>query len=105
VLNTTPAEEFVARSFEWNSGPAFAGPGQHLIPVPADVEPGLWRVCTVPDTPGLCAEFEVTADGAHRRIRTIVAGADCEPVTLLWVDRRGRGAARNHGCRAPFRQP
>ena len=58
------AEEFVARNFEWQSGPAFDGTDPHLIPVPDDAEPGLWRVCTVDGTAGLCAEFEVTADGA-----------------------------------------
>jgi hypothetical protein len=64
MVNTTAGEEFVARNFEWDSGPGFDGPGQHLIPVPDDSAPGLWRVCTVPDTPGLCAEFEVTPGGS-----------------------------------------
>ena len=63
LVNTFTAEEFVARNVEWNSGPAFDSTDPHLIPVPDDAEPGLWRVCTAPDTPGLCAEFEVTASG------------------------------------------
>jgi hypothetical protein len=61
-VNVFTAEEFVARNVEWTAGPAFDGTDPHLIPVPHGVEPGLWRVCTVPDTPGLCAEFDVIAD-------------------------------------------
>ena len=64
MVNTFTAEEFVARNVAWDSGPAFDGTDPHLIPVPEDAEPGRWRVCTAPDTPGLCAEFEVTANGA-----------------------------------------
>lgn len=62
MVNTFTAEEFVARNVEWNSGPAFDSTDPHLIPVPDDAQPGRWRVCTVPDTPGLCAEFDVTSE-------------------------------------------
>jgi hypothetical protein len=64
MVNTFTAEEFVARNVEWNSGPAFDSTDPHLIPVPDDAEPGLWRVCTVPETPGLCAEFEVATSAS-----------------------------------------
>jgi hypothetical protein len=57
------AEEFVARNIVWNSGPGFDSTDPHLIPVPEDAEVGRWRVCTVPDRPSLCAEFDVTNDG------------------------------------------
>lgn len=64
MVSTFTAEEFVARNVEWDSGPAFDSTDPHLIPIPDDAESGRWRVCTAPDTPGLCAEFEITADGA-----------------------------------------
>ena len=62
LVNTWTAEESVAGNGGWESGPAFSGTDPHLIPVPDDAEPGRWRVCTVPDTPGLCAEFDITSD-------------------------------------------
>ena len=50
MVNTFTAEGFIARNVEWDSGPAFDSTDPHLIPVPDDATPGLWRVCTVPDT-------------------------------------------------------
>jgi hypothetical protein len=56
------AEEFRGRGIVWNDGPAFDGVGNHTIPVPDVADPGRWRVCTAPDLPARCAEFEVLPD-------------------------------------------
>lgn len=59
--NVWSAEEFRQRNVEWEAGPAFGGVGPHVIPVPAEADPGTYRVCTAPGSPALCAKFEVEA--------------------------------------------
>jgi hypothetical protein len=56
-------DEFVDQELVWLDGPGIDGTDPHRIPVPDDAEVGRWRICTAPNTPAVCAEFEVAADG------------------------------------------
>ena len=98
MVHTFTAEEFVARHVEWTSGPAFDSTDPHLIPVPDDAEPGVWRVCTVPDTPELCAQFEIAGD--EPRPRHGASGSSGHPPSP-WV----RATARPIPSAAAHRSP
>jgi hypothetical protein len=53
------AERFREERMDWVDGPAFDSGDPHRIRIPDETELGLYRICTAPDQPALCAEVEV----------------------------------------------
>lgn len=88
-----PADRFREERIEWADGPAFDSGDPHRVRFPEEAVLGLYRICTAPDHPALCAEIEVVETlGLGRAAELPVQTTDRIEIRQVLVDGLDRPA-------------